>query len=61
MRTPPRKRIKAGQDNITTLQATLNRTKADLARYEADFKRGEDLFKAGLIPKSDYDQRVGGL
>lgn len=50
--------IKAGQDNITTLQATLNRTKADLTRYEADFKRGEDLYKAGLIPKSDYDQRV---
>jgi HlyD family secretion protein len=50
--------IKAGQDNIRTLEATLNRTKADLTRYEADFKRGEDLFKAGLIPKSDYDQRV---
>jgi HlyD family secretion protein len=50
--------IKAGQDNIRTLEATLNRTKADLERYEADFKRGEQLYKSGLIPKSDYDQRV---
>ncbi|HVW08622.1 MAG TPA: efflux RND transporter periplasmic adaptor subunit [Bryobacteraceae bacterium] len=50
--------IKAGQENTSTLEATLNRTKADLVRYEADFKRGEELYKAGLIPKSDYDQRV---
>jgi HlyD family secretion protein len=52
---------KAGQDNIATLQATLNRTKADLDRYDLDFKRGEQLFKGGLIPKSDYDQRVAAI
>ena len=49
---------KAGQDNVSTLEATLNKTKADLDRYDADFKRGEALYKDGLIPKSDYDQRL---
>jgi HlyD family secretion protein len=48
---------KAGDDNITALQATLDRTKADLVRYEADFKRGQQLFKDGLIPRSDFEQR----
>jgi len=52
---------KAGQDNIATLEATLNKTNADLVRYEADFKRGEELYKAGLIPKSDYEQRVAAI
>lgn len=49
---------KAGQDNVSTLEATLNKTKADLDRYDADFKRGEELYKDGLIPKSDYEQRL---
>lgn len=49
---------KAGQDNVSTLEATLNKTKADLDRYDADFKRGEALYKGGLIPKSDYEQRL---
>ena len=48
---------KAGRENITTLEATLNRTRADLDRYDADFKRGEQLFKEGLIPRSDFEQR----
>ena len=52
---------KAGQENIRTLEATLNRTRADLDRYDADFKRGEELFKSGLIPKSDYEQRVAAI
>lgn len=52
---------KAGQENIRTLEATLNRTKADLDRYDADFKRGEELFKSGLIPRSDYEQRVAAI
>jgi HlyD family secretion protein len=49
---------KAGEDNVATLEATLNKTKADLDRYDADFKRGEQLYKGGLIPKSDYEQRL---
>lgn len=49
---------KAGEENIRTLEATLERTKADLDRYDSDFKRGEELYKSGLIPKSDYEQRM---
>ena len=52
---------KAGEENIRTLEATLARNKADLDRYDQDFKRGEQLFKSGLIPKSDYDQRVAAI
>ncbi len=52
---------KAGEDNIRTLEATLARTKADLDHYDLDFKRGQELFKSGLIPKSDYDQRVAAI
>jgi len=52
---------KSGEENIATLEATLNRTKADLDRYDADFKRGEELYKAGLIPKSDYEQRLAAI
>ena len=52
---------KAGEENIATLEATLNRTKADLDRYDQDFKRGQQLYKEGLIPKSDYDQRVAAI
>ena len=52
---------KAGQENINTLDATLNRTKADLNRYQLDYDRGEQLYKQGLIPKSDYDQRVAAF
>ncbi len=52
---------KAGQDNVLTLEATLARTKADLDRYDADFKRGEELYQSGLIPKSDYEQRLAAI
>jgi HlyD family secretion protein len=52
---------KAGQDNIATLEATANKNKADLDRYQADFQRGQDLFKAGLIAQSDYDQRIAAI
>jgi HlyD family secretion protein len=48
---------KAGDDNITVLQATLERTKADTERYEEDYKRGQELFKQGLIAKQDIEQR----
>jgi len=48
---------KAGDDNITVLQATLERTKADTERYEEDYKRGQELYKQGLIAKQDFEQR----
>jgi HlyD family secretion protein len=48
---------KAGDDNISALQATLEHTKADLDRYNEDFKRGQQLYQQGLIAKSDFEQR----
>jgi HlyD family secretion protein len=47
----------AGNDNITVLQATLERNKADLIRYNEDFKRAQELFKQGLIAKQEFEQR----
>jgi HlyD family secretion protein len=52
---------KAGEDNIAALKSTLARNKADLVRYEADFQRGEQLYKDGLIPRSDFDQRLSAF
>ncbi len=54
----------AGNENITVLQSTLERTKsdvdrakADLDRFQTEFDRGQKLFDGGLIPRQDYDQR----
>lgn len=49
--------LKAGEDNVSALEATLARTKADLERYRTEYDRGQQLFKQGLIPKQDFDQR----
>ena len=55
--------VKAGEDNVAALDATVVRTRSDLERYRKDFERGEQLFKDGLIPRSDFEQRqaVGQL
>ncbi len=53
--------LTAGDDNINALQATVARTKTDLERYALDFKRGEQLFKDGLIPRSDFEQRTAAF
>jgi HlyD family secretion protein len=49
--------VNAGQDNINALEATLAHSKSDLERYQLDYQRGQELFKQGLIPKSDFEQR----
>ena len=49
--------LKAGEDNVTVLEATLNRSKADSERYRIEFDRGQQLYSKGLIPKQDFDQR----
>jgi HlyD family secretion protein len=49
--------VNAGQDNISALEATLAHSKADLERFQLDYQRGQELFKQGLIPKSDFEQR----
>src|SRR4029077_12399426 len=43
--------------NIRTQQATIDRTKADLDLARVNFERYDQLFKAGVAPKSDFDQR----
>jgi HlyD family secretion protein len=42
---------------MLTMQAGVERSKADLQKALLDFKRGEELYGAKLIPKQDYDQR----
>jgi HlyD family secretion protein len=44
-------------DTIRTQQATIDRTKSDLELAKVNFDRYDQLFKAGVAPKSDYDQR----
>ena len=49
--------LKAADDNLLTMQAGVDRSKADLEKALLDFKRGDELYKSKLIPKQDYDQR----
>ena len=49
--------LKSADDNMLTMQAGVDRSKADLEKALLDFKRGEELYKAKLVPKQDYDQR----
>jgi HlyD family secretion protein len=49
--------LRSFDDNLTTMQAGVERTKAELAKASQEFKRGEELYKAKLIPRQDYDQR----
>jgi HlyD family secretion protein len=42
---------------IRTQQATIDRTKSDLELARINFERYDKLFKAGVSPKADYDQR----
>lgn len=49
--------LKAADDNLVTMQAGVDRTKADLEKASLDFKRGQELYAGKLIPKQDFDQR----
>jgi HlyD family secretion protein len=49
--------LKSFDDNLLTMQAGVDRAKADLEKARLDFKRGEELYQAKLVPKQDYDQR----
>ncbi len=53
--------VKASDDNISSLEASVGRTKADLDKATVDFRRGEQLFGAKLIAKQDYDQRKAAV
>lgn len=49
--------LKSYDDNLITMQAVVDRTRADLEKASLDYKRSEELYQAKLIPKQDYDQR----
>jgi HlyD family secretion protein len=49
--------VNAAEDNIKTLLATVDRTKADLDRAAIFFQRAEQLYRDKLIAKQEYDQR----
>src|SRR5204863_4646476 len=48
--------LKAYDDNLLTMQAGVDRTRADLEKASLDYKRGQELYQAKLIPKQDFDQ-----
>lgn len=49
--------LKATDDNLLTLQASVDHAKADLEHASLEFQRGKELFDAKLIAKQEYDQR----
>jgi HlyD family secretion protein len=49
--------IQAAEASYKAAQADLVQQKANLEKAKLDYDRGAGLFKDGLIPKQDYDQR----
>ena len=49
--------IQAAEASYKSAQADLIQQKANLEKAKLDYERGAGLFKDGLIPKQDYDQR----
>ena len=49
--------LKVQDDTINTQRATIDRTKSDLELAKINYERYEQLYKAGVVPKSDFDQR----
>ena len=50
--------IKSSEANYRSSLADVEQRKADFERSKLDFERAKELFKEGLIPKSDYDSKV---
>ena len=49
--------VKAADDNLLTLQASIDRARADLERTRMDFERAQELFNAKLIARQEFDQK----
>jgi len=56
--------IQSAQDALTSAEANFRSAEATVAQRKAtfegadlDWQRGQELYKAGLIPKQDYDSR----
>jgi HlyD family secretion protein len=50
--------IKSAEANYRSSVADVEQRKADFDRAKLDYQRSQELFKEGLIPKSDYDTKV---
>ena len=53
--------LKASDDNLLTLQASIDHARADLERTQVDFQRAQELFNATLIAQQDFDQKKTAL
>jgi len=49
--------VQAADASYRAAQADLNLQQANLEKAKLDYDRGQGLFKDGLIPKQDFDQR----
>jgi len=49
--------VQAAEASSKAAQADLVQQQANLEKAKLDYDRGQGLFKDGLIPKQDYDQR----
>lgn len=49
--------VEAAEASFRSAQADLSQQQANLERAKLDWQRGQGLFKDGLIPKQDFDQR----
>jgi len=49
--------MKSADENVRTMQAAIDKDKADLERAKADFERSESLYKEHLLAKQDFELR----
>src|ERR1700724_190049 len=49
--------VQAAKASVRSAQADLTQQQANLEKAKLDWERGQGLFKDGLIPKQDFDQR----
>jgi HlyD family secretion protein len=49
--------VKSAEASTASAEADVALRKADLEKAQLDWTRGQQLYKAGLIPKQDYDAR----
>ena len=49
--------LTSGEANFRSAEATVAQRKATFEGADLDWQRGQELYKAGLIPKQDYDSR----
>src|SRR6202521_2139994 len=52
--------VQAAEASFRSAQADLVLQQANLEKAKLDWERGQGLFKDGLIPKQDFDQRKTG-